>query len=97
MRQNLYTNYLLKIYAEYTIKSTEDKVVVESAPLIGTNNKSLFDRWDDDMFAQVLSLYWKPWGITKDKIITIGNSPISYLENNDTYVIVEPESIKLEH
>mgnify|MGYP006097760109 CR=1 FL=1 len=93
----IYTNYLINIYAKYTIKSTEDKVVLESAPLIGTNNTPLFDRWDDDMFAQVLSLYWKPWGITKDEIITLGNSPISYLENNDTYVIVEPESIKLQH
>jgi hypothetical protein len=93
----IYTNYLLNIYAEYTIKSTEDKVIVESAPLSGTDNKSLFDWWDDDMFAQVLSLYWKPWGITKDEIITFGNSPISYLENNDTNVIVEPESIELQH
>ncbi|MGK0426832.1 MAG: hypothetical protein ACJAUR_000934 [Ulvibacter sp.] len=93
----IYTNYLLNIYAEYTIKSTEGKVIVESAPLCGTNNKSLFDRWDDDLFADVLSLYWKPWGITKDEIITFGNSPISYLENNDTYVIVEPESIKLQY
>ena len=93
----IYTNYLINIYAEYTIKSTEDNVVLESAPLSGTNNTPLFDRWDDDMFAQVLSLYWKPWGITKDEIITLGNSPISYLENNDTYEIVEPESIKLQH
>jgi hypothetical protein len=93
----IYTNYLLNTYAEYTIKSTEDSVIVASAPLSGTNNKALFDRWDDDMFAQVLSLYWKPWGITKDEIITFGNSPISYLEHNDTYVIVEPESIELQH
>ncbi|MFT4667617.1 MAG: hypothetical protein ACI923_002160 [Flavobacteriales bacterium] len=93
----IYANYLLNIYAEYTIKSIEDKLIVESTPLIGTDNKPLFDRWDNDMFAQVLSLYWKPWGITKDEILTFGNSPISYLENNDTYLIVEPESIKLQH
>jgi hypothetical protein len=93
----IYTNYLLNISAEYRIKRTEDSVVVESSPLIGTNNKSLFGRWDDDMFAQVLSVYWKPWGITKSEIITVGNSPISYLENNDTYEIVEPESIRLQH
>jgi hypothetical protein len=93
----IYTNYLLNIYAEYRIKTTEDGVIVASSPLSGTNNRSLFDRWDDDMFAQLLSVYWKPWGITKDEIITFGNSPISYLENNDTDVIIEPESIKLQH
>jgi hypothetical protein len=58
-------------------------------------NKPLFDHWDDDMFAQVLAIYWKPWGLAKDDIIMFGNSPISYLENNDTYAIVEPDSITL--
>jgi hypothetical protein len=91
----IYANYLLNHFAEYTLQSTEEKVIVESEPLIGSANKSLFDPWDDDMFAQVLTIYWKPWGITKDTIVTFGNSPISYLENNDTYVIVEPESITL--
>ena len=76
---------------------TEEKVIVESTPLSDAPNRSLFDRWDDDMFAQVLTIYWKPWGITKDKIIEFGNSPISYLEHNDTYVLVEPDSIKLQH
>jgi len=91
----IYANYLLNSHTEYTIQSTEEKVIVESIPLIGTANKSLFDRWDDDMFAQVLAVYWKPWGITKDEIITFGNSPISYLENNDTYASIEPDSITL--
>jgi len=91
----IYNNYLLNSYAEYTVQSTDEKVIVESIPLNGTANKSLFDTWDDDMFAQVLTDYWKPWGITKDKIITLGNSPNSFLENNDTYAIVEPETIKL--
>jgi len=93
----IYTNYLLNHYAKYTLKSTEEKVIIESTPLTGTEHKALYSRWDDDMFAQVLSLYWKPWGITKDDIILFGNSPISYLENNDTYAIVEPDSITLQY
>jgi hypothetical protein len=91
----IYTNYLLNSYAKHTIQSTDEKVIVESIPLSGAVNKSLFDPWNDDMFAQVLTLYWQPWGITKSEIITFGNSPNSFLENNDTYAIVEPESIKL--
>lgn len=91
----IYANYLLTSYAEYTMQLTEDKIIIESAPLVGTVNKPLFSYWDDDMFAQVLAIYWKPWGIQKDDIIMFGNSPISYLENNDTYEIVEPESITL--
>jgi hypothetical protein len=91
----IYANYLLTYYAEYTMKLIEDKTIIESLPLTGTPNKPLFSYWDDDMFAQVLAIYWKPWGIEKDQIIEFGNSPISYLENNDTYEIVEPDSITL--
>ncbi len=91
----IYANYLLNHFADYTIQSTEEKVIVASTPLTSTANTSLFDRWDDDMFAQVLTDYWKPWGITKDEIITFPNSPNSFLENNDTYAIIEPESITL--
>ncbi len=92
----IYANYLLNSYAEYNIQSTEEKVIVESIPLTGTANKSLFGPWDDDMFAQVLADYWKPWGITKDKIVTFGSSPISYLENDYAHhAIIEPSSITL--
>jgi len=91
----VYANYLLNHFAEYNIQSTEEKVIVESTPLTGAANKSLFDPWNDDLFAQVLTDYWKPWGITKDKIITFGNSPISFLENNNTYAMIEPSSITL--
>jgi len=91
----IYANYLLNHMAKHTVESTEEKLIVNSTPLTNTLNSSLFDRWDDDMFAQVLTGYWKPWGITKDQIITFPNSPNSFLENSDTYKIVEPESIKL--
>jgi len=91
----IYANYLLNSYAEYTMQSSEERISINFAPLIGTANKPLFNYWDDDMFAQVLVIYWKPWGIQKDDIIMFGNSPISYLENNDTYDIVEPDSITL--
>tara|TARA_B100000809_G_scaffold63808_1_gene60575 strand:+ start:6156 stop:7163 length:1008 start_codon:yes stop_codon:yes gene_type:complete len=91
----IYSNYLLNFLVKYTLESTEEKIILESSPLVGTLNKSLFDLWDDNMFAQLLAGYLKPWGITKDKIITFPNSPNSFLRNNDTYEIVEPESIKL--
>ena len=91
----IYANYLLNSYAEYNIQSTEEKVIVESIPLTGTANKSLFGPWDDNMFGQVLADYWKPWGITMDQIITFPNSPISFLENDYTQAFIEPDSITL--
>jgi len=53
--------------------------------------------WDEDMFSQVLCVYRKTWGITKNEIIRLGNYPVSYLENNDTYELAEPDSITLEY
>lgn len=93
----IYANYLLNAYAQYTLEFTEEKTIIHSTPLTPPQNKALFALWDDDLFAQVLSLYWKPWGITKDEIITFGNSPISYLEDPYTYETIEPESIELQY
>ena len=91
----IYSNYLLKRYAEYNIGATEDKVMIESVPLTGTTTQSLFGPWDDNMFAQVLADYWKPWGITKNEIYSPPDAPISYLENDYTNEFIEPHSITL--
>ncbi len=91
----IYANYLLKRYAEYNIQVTEEKVIVESIPLTDTTNKPLFGSWDDNMFAQVLADYWKPWGITKKEIYTFPDSAISDLENDFTHGFIEPDSITL--
>lgn len=91
----IYANYLLKEYAEYNIQAGEEKIIVESLPLSATENKSLSAPWDDDMFAQVLADYWKPWGITKNEIYEFPNSPVSFLENEFTHAFIEPESITL--
>jgi hypothetical protein len=91
----IYSNYLLKSFAKYNIDPTEEKVIIESVPLAATENKPLFGVWDDDMFAQVLADYWKPWGITKKDIYEFPNSPISYLENEYDHSFIEPDSISL--
>jgi hypothetical protein len=91
----IYANYLLKRSAEYHISLTGEKVIVESIPFEDAENKSLFGSWDDDMFAQVLADYWKPWGISKKQVYDFPNSPISFLENDYDYSFIEPESISL--
>ncbi len=91
----IYANYLLKSFAEYNIHLTGEKVIVESIPLIDTPNKPLFGPWDDNMFAQVLADYWKPWGFIKNDIYTFPESPVSYLENDYTHACIEPDTITL--
>lgn len=91
----LYANYLLKKSAQHIIQLTEKKVIIESVPLTETPTGQLFGQWDDNMFAQVLAGYWEPWGFTKNEIITLPDSPISFLENDYTHEFIEPDSISL--
>ena len=91
----IYSNYLLKNSYQYKIHPMEGSIHVEAVLLSGHNEKDLFFIWDDNIYGQVLANYWKPWGITMKDIITFPNSPISYLINEITYELIEPERISL--
>ncbi|MCO5230925.1 MAG: hypothetical protein M9958_07180 [Chitinophagales bacterium] len=90
----LYSNYLLQYSPRYKIDVEEQFVSVETLPIDIQNGRPLFGKWDDNMFAQVLSGYWEVWGLTKKDIINFPSSPISFLENERTYELVAPESIE---
>ncbi len=91
----IYANYLLRKDAEYNIEPAEEKIIIEPVSVVNGENNVTFGRWDDDMFAQVLADYWKPWGLTKKDIYEFPNSPVSYLENELTHEFIEPDSIPL--
>lgn len=90
----LYSNYLLKYRAKYNLQITEERITIE-AVCPEEQEDELFGPWDDNMFAQVLAGYWEPWGFAKNDIITLPDSPISFLENDFTHEFIEPESISL--
>jgi len=90
----IYSNYLLNRMAEWDIEILTDKVVLKAKPFPEPAQKPLFGKWDDDMYAQVLSNYWKPWGLTMKDIVTFPNSPVSYLLNELTNELIDPKSIK---
>ena len=91
----LYSNYLLRKKSQHLIEMTDDKVIIESLPMPESEDEPLFQPWDDDMFAQVLTGYWEPWALTKNDIFNPPDSPISFLENDYTYEFIEPDSITL--
>lgn len=91
----IYSNYLLKGYPTYQLNKQNDVVEIEALPFTVLDINKMFDRWDDEMFAQVLANYWKPWGITMSEIITFPNSPISYLVDEYTLELIESSSIGL--
>jgi hypothetical protein len=73
----------------------EEKVFVEAVPFSGLNKQNLYDPWEDEMFGQVLANYWKPWGIPMSEIVVFPNAPISFLLNDYSDELIEPESISL--
>ncbi len=91
----IYSNYLLNTSSEYKIQPTEDSVYVEAVPLPAHTENPLFRYWDDKMYGEVLAIYWKPWGLGKNEIISFPNSPISFLINEYNYELIEPETISL--
>ena len=93
----LYSNYLLKTSTDYRYDTSGKVVEVELVPLPEENKTPLFGKWDDKTFSQVLANYWKPWGLTTNDIYSFPNSPISYLEDEYTNELIEPETIKHQH
>ncbi|HVD99903.1 MAG TPA: hypothetical protein VNB90_16960 [Cytophagaceae bacterium] len=91
----IYSNYLLKWYPEFVVHVNEEKVFVEAVPFSGLNKQNLYDPWEDEMFGQVLANYWKPWGIPMSEIVVFPNAPISFLLNDYSDALIEPESISL--
>lgn len=91
----IYSNYLLNTSSEYKIQPTEDSVYIEAVPLPAHNQNPLFSYWDDKMYGEVLANYWKPWGFSKNEIITFANPPISFLINEYKDELIEPETISL--
>lgn len=91
----MYNNYLLQYKPQYQIEEKENKLVITAHPFSTTNENNLFAKWDDKMFSEVLVEYWKTWGLKKTEIVTYPNAPISFLENENTYEFINPESIEL--
>ncbi len=86
----LYTNYLLRNSTDYIFKSENDKIVVSSL-----SNEYHFEEWDDKMFSQVLTNYWKPWGIQAQDIYQYPGTTTTYLIDEVSNKVVDPESIAL--
>lgn len=89
----LYSNYLLKYQPEFKFILDGNKFIIESLPV--KDGAELFGEWEDKTYTQVLTEYWKPWGIPERDIYKFPNAPLSFLINERTRSLIEPESIEL--
>lgn len=90
-----YYNYLLRPQPPYKIEPTSEGMSLETVSLPPDEHHKLFGKWDDQIFAKVLTDYWAPWGLTRKQIHDFPNPPISFLENSQTYEFIQPDTILL--
>ena len=86
----LYTNYLLRNSTDYIFENENSKIVVSSS-----SNEYSFEEWDDKIFSQVLTNYWKPWGIQTQDIYQYPGTTLTYLIDEVSNKVVDPETIAL--
>ncbi|MCC7050738.1 MAG: hypothetical protein IT239_03025 [Bacteroidia bacterium] len=91
----IYTKYLLQYKPKYKIEPYKNGLSINGLSFEVSNNKSLFAAWDNTMYAQVLTEYWKPWGFTMKEVVSPPNPPISFLEDEITYQVIDANTIEL--
>ncbi|MGB6093397.1 MAG: hypothetical protein WBF83_06530 [Moheibacter sp.] len=91
----LYSNYLLQYSKEFKITGDGKSITIDALPVVEQGSKPIFRPWKDKTFGQLLHDYWSPWGFTEKEIFGSQSIPVSFLENNYTYELIDPESINL--
>jgi len=90
-----YLNYLLRYKVQYNITEDETGVTIESLPINNNYTMPLFAHWDEKTYAQLLAVYWEPWGFTTQNITKFPEGVVTYLENEYTGELVDSLSITL--
>lgn len=91
----LYANYLLQQKPTYDIQPAGEGIFITASAMNVEANKPLFGKWDDTMFAQVLAGYLEAWGYTTQNITRFPEGPISFLEEDYSDKLIDPETIAL--
>lgn len=88
----VYSNYLVHQNKGWKIE-IEDGLYVISP--VDVDEKPVFNKWDDKMYASALQGYWEPWGLDPKDIYTFPDSPLSFLVNETTNEFIAPNEISL--
>ncbi len=91
----LYSNYLMQYRPKYKFNLRDDGLEICAIPFEVTDHKPLFAKWDDKVYAQVLAGYLEAWGYTTQNIVKFPDGPISFLIQDYSEELVNPESISL--
>lgn len=90
----VYANYLLQHNPDYVCTWQDGKLVFQLPPTALPEDR-WYAPWRDDIFAQVLTNLWKPWGLSLNQIHTFPNSPLSFLVNERTLEFIDASKVDL--
>ena len=90
-----YSKYILQKQPEFDIEQIEEGIAIQPLPITEKENQPVFGFWDQDIFAQLLSNYWKVYGIEREDILQFQKPSLSFLEDPYTKDFIDPESITL--
>lgn len=79
-----YSNYLLSIINDFDYTFHKNTLYITN---IEVTTSTVFDKWDEKTFAQVLEAFWKDWKISKIEIFKNAEKCMSFLLNeNDEFI-----------
>lgn len=90
-----YLNYLLQYKVQYNITDDKSGVTIEALTVDSNFSLPIFGKWDEKVYAQLLAVYWSPWGFTTQNITKFPEGVVSYLENEYTGELIDSSTISL--
>lgn len=75
-----YSNYLLSVINDFDYTFHKNILYITN---VEVTTSTIFDKWDDKTFAQVLEAFWKDWKFSKIEIFKNAEKCISFLLNEN--------------
>lgn len=75
-----YSNYLLSVINDFDYTFHKNSLYITN---VEVTSSTIFDKWDEKTFAQVLEAFWKDWKFSKIEIFKNAEKCMSFLLNEN--------------
>lgn len=72
-----YSNYLFSLIPEFSFNEHNGTIYVSNKE-IGIGIRTIFEKWDEKTYAQVLEAFWKPWKYSRIEILKNPEKAMSF-------------------
>jgi len=79
-----YAAYLFNLVPDYFPRKTKpDDTELVYDTLVDDITATIFNPWENDVYATALEKFWQPWGIPKSQILQDPETPLSFLLDSE--------------